>query len=361
MPYLRCLAVLPAMLFAGGSLLAAQPSEPGRAPLDRPARQSAFSAHGMLLAVAGHSGEVLAVVGERGHVLTSSGLDREWRQASVPVAVTLTGIHAGTAAQMVAVGHGLTILRSGDDGRTWSKQTDGRQLARTFSDAAERARQARNQPLADKLLRLSREGADKPLLDVLMLDARTGLAVGAYGVALRTDDGGMSWSSACELFPGDEDRHINAIHLAGHQIWVAGERGLMYRSSDEGRSFEAVKTSTQAALFAIAGRGDTIVSVGLRGAVTISVDGGVNWNAVDTRSTYSFTAVLADPEAAGIFWAADDSGGLWRIDAAQLRARTGALRSRGPIAAFHVDAQRRVLAFGPLGLELLGTLPSVKN
>lgn len=325
-------------------------------PLDRPARASAFAARSMLLAVSHSGAGAIVVAGERGHILLSSDAARTWTQASVPVSVTLTAVDA-RGEQALAVGHGLSVLRSTDGGKRWTRMLDGRELAPRLAARADAAQRAGNRKLAEKLARLSGEGPDKPLLAVVALDDGIAIAVGAYGVALHTGDGGRTWDSAIERFPGDEDRHFNAIRRVGRTLWIAGERGLLYRSNDEGRTFQAVKAPTQASFFAIDGGGATLVAAGLRGLVAISADGGATWETLDTRSTYSFTSLARDPRADGVFWAGDDSGGVWRIDARNRRASAVPLRAHGPIAALHVDDGRAAVAFGPLGSETLGTLP----
>src|SRR5690606_30443947 len=73
-----------------------------------------------------------------------------------------------------AVGHDGTILHSADGGLTWSVQRSDPWRA----------------PSDDGQFN-PRQGV--PLLDVLMLDAQNGFAVGAYSLALRTGDGGRTW------------------------------------------------------------------------------------------------------------------------------------------------------------------------
>src|SRR5699024_977411 len=113
------------------------------------------------------AGERYVAVGARGHVLASAD-GRDWTQAeSVPVRATLTGV-AFSDGHLWAVGHDTTIIHSSDLGRTWELQYF--------------------EPLWDSPI------SEQPLLDVHFFDARRGLAVGAYGLIMRTADGGRNWT-----------------------------------------------------------------------------------------------------------------------------------------------------------------------
>lgn len=321
-------------------------------PLDKPARQSIFAAQGVLLnALVLPSGRALAV-GERGHVVFSDNLsaDAKWLQATVPVSITLTAITEIPGGGLIAVGHGLTILDSQDNGKTWHTVTDGRKLAGVFRQAADQAMQAGNQPQADKLNRLADEQANKPLLDVLMVNANDGLAVGAYGVILATHDAGKNWFPERGLLKDNEDRHLNAIRRVGKALWIAGERGLLYLSTDGGQHFSEIHAPTEATFFTIVGAGDTVIAAGLRGKLIVSADQGQSWRVVDTGTTYSFTAAVFD-QSANAFILADDSGGFWRIDAATHQLSRYAFRASFPVADITLDNQGNLMAFGLLGMQ----------
>jgi photosystem II stability/assembly factor-like uncharacterized protein len=311
------------------------------------------------------SGRALAV-GERGHVVFSDNpsADAKWLQATVPVSITLTAATEIPGGGLIAVGHGLTILDSQDNGKTWHSVTDGRKLAAIFRQAADQAMQAGNQPQADKLIRLADEQANKPLLDVLMVNATDGLAVGAYGVILATHDAGKHWFPESGLLKDGDDRHLNAIRRVGDALWIAGESGLLYQSSDGGRHFSEIHTPTEATLFTVVGAGETVVAAGLRGRLIISGDQGRSWRLVDTGITYSFTASLFDPSA-NAFILADDSGGFWRIDAVGHQLSRYAFRAGFPVADITLDNQGDLMAFGLPGMQkfahaLLATTVEVK-
>jgi photosystem II stability/assembly factor-like uncharacterized protein len=330
-------------------------------PLDRPAQRSELAMHSVLLSVSGGRSGVLVAAGERGHVLISPDRGKSWSQSSVPVSVTLTSVHFAAGGQGLAVGHGLTVLRSVDGGRTWTRQLDGRSASRSFAAEAQVAASAGRVKLAAKLDRLAREGADKPLLDVLMVGPASALAVGAYGVVLASHDGGTTWTWGHDVLPDGEDRHINVIRRIGDSVWLAGEAGLLYRCADDVKHCEPVMTSSRATLFAMAGSGDTLVVASLRGELLVSVDGGRTWSVTKTQTEHSFTSAIVDPAAAGSFLLGDDGGAVWRLDATREHLMPTGLRSRLPIADLHLDKDRELTVVGMMGVEILGALPAANN
>src|SRR3546814_18242984 len=69
-----------------------------------------------------------------------------------------------------------------------------------------------------------------------------GIAVGAYGMMLTTDDGGAHWSESAPML-ADIALHLNAIVRAGDgSLLIAGERGLLAHSSDGGLSWRLLQS-----------------------------------------------------------------------------------------------------------------------
>jgi hypothetical protein len=138
----------------------------------------------------------IVAVGERGIILLSDDNGKRWQQADVPVSVTLTAVRFADARNGVAVGHAGVVLTTSDGGAHWQRVLDGQQLAALALQAAKAAAGAtriRRRPCRDAE-RLVADGADKPLLDVCLLPHNRILAVGAYGLAFASEDGGRTWS-----------------------------------------------------------------------------------------------------------------------------------------------------------------------
>ncbi|THD14330.1 hypothetical protein B1808_03455 [Pseudofulvimonas gallinarii] len=287
-PLKSCL--LAASLFAALPLHAAWPD-----PVDSPAEVMPRAQRSLMLDVAAIPGDRLVAVGERGHILLSDDAGTTWHQAAVPVRSTLTAVAGGNSA-VIAAGHDGVILRSTDRGESWQRVREER-----FS--------------ADNHFSPSN---GTPLLDVLFLDDDSVLAVGAYALALRSDDAGASWQpleidlagkgggdaeaddsgdgedetdgllfDAEDLAIDDEvDPHLNAIARVGDALVMVGERGSVFRSSDGGESWQRLQLSYGGSMFGILPlSGQSLLVYGLRGRAFQSDDAGDSWRELDTRVT----------------------------------------------------------------------------
>ena len=133
----RALAGLAGWAVAGLLPASARAAQTGAAPavLSRPALMSPKALGAAMLAVT-RAGSRLVAVGERGTVLLSDDHGQHWRQAAVPVQVTLTCVTFADERHGWAAGHLGTILHSDDGGQTWRKQLDGITAAARMAEAA---------------------------------------------------------------------------------------------------------------------------------------------------------------------------------------------------------------------------------
>ncbi|MBT2339820.1 MULTISPECIES: WD40/YVTN/BNR-like repeat-containing protein [Pseudomonas] len=254
-------------------------ASPRIALLDQPALQSARAARAVLLAVT-RAGERLVAVGERGIVLLSDDSGMSWRQARVPVSVSLTAVQFVDAEQGWAVGHMGVILHSTDGGETWVKQLDGMAAAKL---ALVQAQQGDDPKQLKDAERLVADGPDKPFLDLYFRDRRDGYAVGAYGLILRTVDGGNSWQPWMGQVENPDDLNLYGIRAAGNALFIVGERGLLLRSNDNGRSFQALESPYDGSFFGLLGSSTgELVAFGLRGNAYWSADEGASWRPIET-------------------------------------------------------------------------------
>lgn len=104
--------------------------------LQRPALHSARAATSSMLAIA-LAGRRIVAVGERGIIVYSDDGGAHWRQAVVPVSVSLAGVRFLNGQDGWAVGHSGVILRTVDGGQTWSRQLDGVRAAQLALEAAQ--------------------------------------------------------------------------------------------------------------------------------------------------------------------------------------------------------------------------------
>lgn len=278
-------------------LAAAAMAQPAH-EMPRPAYQAPLAAEALVLDVTATSRNLVAV-GERGHVLLSQD-GRSWIQADfVPVQATLTRV-AYAEGHLWAVGHDSTIIHSYDFGQTWSVQH--------FEPDWE-----------------------MPLLDVHFHTQERGLAVGAFGLFMETNDGGqrwdvfdladrvtseaIDWDEAALLMAMDDEStfedlvdqwdddeyydaamdfdrgcyefmecHLNAfLELADGRQMIAAERGYGFRSVDGGETWESFRFPYSGSMFGLVEFAeDSILAFGLRGHVQRSDDFGDSWEILET-------------------------------------------------------------------------------
>lgn len=296
------LLFLPVLLQAQEQPGEIQPKEAERVPL----------ADESLILDITRAGERYVAVGARGHVLLSND-GREWEQAeSVPVRSTLTRVDF-VGGRLWAVGHDTAIIYSSDLGQTWSLQ--------------------HFKPLWDGPI------SEQPLLDVHFFDASRGLAVGAYGLIMRTDDAGRTWTATHmedvltseaiewqtpdaedeaaddngESEPADEfydasqdfDRgcyefmecHLNAIlALDDQRVMLASEGGYGFRSRDGGETWESFRFPYPGSMFGLVPTSGGVMAFGLRGNVQISRDFGDTWEQIISGVESTLLGAGIDPD-----------------------------------------------------------------
>ena len=273
--------------------------------LETSAYESDKAAQGLLLDIV-NTGKHLIAVGERGHILYSADQGTNWLQASVPVYVTLTAVFFITPDKGWAVGHEGVILHTTDAGKTWVRQLDGYQINKQVLKQAQQLvndRQEQLDAITDEKLREEavyqleeagylleeaieddRAGPAKPLLDVWFADENHGFVVGAYGILLQTLDGGTSWKLVSNRLDNQEGFHLNAITATGSEtIFITGESGSIFRSTDSGSSWTRLESPYQGSYFGLVNPGKYLLVYGLRGNVYRSEDNGDSWLVVDTN------------------------------------------------------------------------------
>jgi photosystem II stability/assembly factor-like uncharacterized protein len=139
----------------------------------------------------------------------------------------------------------------------------------------------------------------------------------------------QGWSRLTTIKQDNQPSVINAVTYDGDDIWVVGAKGLIARSSDEGRTFNAVPSAVDVGLNDVTVRGERIAIVGDQGTILRSTDGGRSF----TRSNYSlryrdgqgegslfdlYSAQLIDKDRGyivgdhGLILTTNNSGASWR-------------------------------------------------
>jgi photosystem II stability/assembly factor-like uncharacterized protein len=253
-----------------------------------------------------NTGERLIAVGERGHILLSDDKGENWSQADVPTSVTLTAVYFPTPDKGWVVGHDGVVLHSADAGQSWAKQLDGAQInsaiqaqiEQMFSDKQSVLERTDDPSLrgvleyeleslqffvSDAQLAVE-EGPTRPFMDVWFKNEREGIILGSFGMILKTEDGGQNWLPIMDHIDNLDGYHYYAIAPAGEALFIAGERGMLFRSFDYGESWQRLETPYEGSFFGVSGNkdGSKVVVFGLRGNAYLSSDSGVSWQVADT-------------------------------------------------------------------------------
>jgi photosystem II stability/assembly factor-like uncharacterized protein len=340
--------------------------------LERPSQPSALASRALLTDVQ-TVGERQVMVGAAGHILLRDA-NGQVQQARVPVDLLLTAVQFVDARNGWAVGHDGVVLHSADGGESWSKQLDGRAINPLLLKAAEeqvaRAQQAADAAAQDEQLATALDnarfalddaqaaeaaGPSRPLLGLWFRNARQGWVVGAYGVFLRTDDGGASWQPVSGL--DNPDRlHLNSVlGVADGSLLVAGEGGRLYRSTDGGEHWQAAQQPTDASLYALAElSGGQVMASGFGGTLLVSDDHGASWTPRELpvkaslygiRQLSSGAVVLAGQAGVLLYSTDGKTFEQWR--------------STGKAALLDVSETRagQLLLVGNAGLQVLPMIP----
>ena len=257
-----------------------------------------------LLTDADRAGERIVAAGERGHIIFSDNGGDSWTQGEVPVSVTLTGVDFGTDTHGWAVGHSGVVLHTEDAGESWALQLTGIRAAELAIETRkdeiaameERIEEAPEDEvddlewaLDDLIFSLENMQADleigpvNPLLDVWFENEDHGFVVGAYGMFLRTQDGGETWQDWGAKLDNPRSFHLNSItQITGGALVIVGEAGQIFVSVDGGDTWEKRESPYEGSLFGVLGTGkvNEVLAFGLRGNTFMSTDLGKNWKVV---------------------------------------------------------------------------------
>lgn len=333
---LRNVGTIALLLFAA---VAAQ-AQDATVSSQKPAIKSAKVAQSLLQDIV-RAGDRLVVVGERGHIATSDDNGKTWQQADVPTRAMLNAVFFISPTEGWAVGHDELVLHTTDAGKTWAIQLDGLKFTRKrmadsipaleaklkelkankqaaedqldglkpadssvatgseeetageADDGAHDQVEAMVSELDDKIADAESALSDakdaltntvaNPLMDVWFRDVQTGYAVGAFGEMIMTTDGGTTWVSIADRLNNPDRNHLNAIVGKDNLMYIAGEAGHVYRSTNAGASWTQLESPDpeNGSFFAINVVSDNEVFIaGLRGVMYRSVDRGANWKQI---------------------------------------------------------------------------------
>ena len=164
---------------------------------------------------------------------------------------------------------------------------------------------------------------------IAFMDELNGLAIGEAGIVYRTEEGGVQSEvqgqvlcagSVCDeeilstwtpVETGIETALTDIAFADAAHLWIAGEDGVVLRSTDGGASWDMTDTGVDATLLAISF--DTVdkgVAVGEGGTILVTDDGGRTWRQSATSASSRLNGI--DFAADGTTWAVGDNGAMLR-------------------------------------------------
>jgi photosystem II stability/assembly factor-like uncharacterized protein len=323
--------------------------------LDAPVLKSSLAQRALVNGLA-RSGDRLVAVGQRGHVLLSDDQGKSWRQAEVPVSSDLVAVAFPGADQGWAVGHDGVVLRSTDAGGTWTRVLDGRQAGALMvehykREAANAGDATRAAAALKEAERFAAQGAENPFLDIAFENANTGYLVGAFGLILRTTNGGASWQPLLHATDNPKALHLYAVRSIGGETYIAGEQGLLLKLDRATGQFRAIELPYKGTLFGVMGSDRALIVHGLRGTVLRCTDAGRSWQTVPTGLQVGLTASSIDAQGRIVIVSQAGHVLLSRDDGASFAlAKTD---KSAPAAAVAIVGPSSLVVGGPRGVSTL--------
>ena len=266
------------------------------------------------------AGNRLVAVGEHGIIIYSDDNGQSWKQAAVPVDVTLTTVAFATPRNGWAGGALGVVLHSTDGGLMWKTQITGIQVNQLVAAAATQFAASRpTDPMAERAVRRAdifmQAGPDKPFLSIVPFDSNNVQIFGAYRLCIKTKNSGESWQDCSLDVPDPISHNLYKAVRSGPSVYVAGESGSVFLSTDFGQTFSQLAAPAEDTLLGIlVTPARTLLSFGVAGGLFRSTDQGRTWSTQANPSQSDLTTgivlksgnILIMSEAGAIYLSADD-------------------------------------------------------
>lgn len=291
-------------------------------PLDSPAVPTARAETSLMLSAAQTDSRLVAV-GEFGRIIVSDDEGQTWQQVDSPVSVDLVSVYFSSDTTGWATGHSGVVLKSIDGGLTWNKLIDGRQVETLMRDYYQQRLNAGNES-AEHFLRdvdlNFQNGPELPFLDVWFANDDQGFVVGAFGMILATQDGGKTWTPWMDRIENPDVLHLNAVGSAGENVFIVGERGVVWKLDPETQQFVAHQSGYTGSFFGVTGDEENVVVFGLRGNAYRSRDDGNSWQPLSLPTRASINDGIVLPEGTLVLVTQSGQVVAGKIDASEFVA-----------------------------------------
>jgi photosystem II stability/assembly factor-like uncharacterized protein len=241
--------------------------------------------NGILYAIGSPSPGTDFVVGAQSIVWKVSEGKGQAVRVPLPISGELYGIAFPAPSTGFIVGNNGLILRTDDGGAVWKTvpspvrdaflQTVSFPSGRIGYIAGERGTLLKSEDGGTTWKALPKP-ADENLYSVYFRDDENGWVAGWGKTFLRTRDGGQSFRPVALSVPkvGRKDPSFNAVWGRGETVYLAGDHGLLYRSTDGGRTFSRIDLPTDSDFYAGCAEGSDYAVVGGEGGTLYAIGPG---------------------------------------------------------------------------------------
>lgn len=267
-------------------------------------------------------------VGHSGWVIRSDDGGETWyeqafNENSADPLLGISGPFSGPAAgKIFAYGAFGQFMVSQDGGNSWQKST--LTMAETEEEEApaaeEAAAEADEDPFADAFDPNSEdydpfaefesggmaEGySTRHFYSMIQAEDGSLYLAGERGMVLRSTNGGKSWKASEEIYTGS---FYGLLETADNNVLVYGMRGNAFLSKDHGATWTQSDIPLVQGLYnAAQGEDGAIVMVGASNTILVSRDGGESFKKVSRRGPFALSTILALDDGS---WLMAGEGGI---------------------------------------------------
>jgi photosystem II stability/assembly factor-like uncharacterized protein len=282
-------------------------------------RSSAIRRNDMFQSAATNS-RVLVVAGNHGLVLRSTDQGATWSRQEIEGWPSLIDLAACPDGQLAALAAESQVLVSADDGQTWASHEipteespqgitcdPGNRLWVVGSFSTIIASADGGASWDDKSI-----GEDTILTTIQFVDAQNAVVFGEFGANYRSADGGATWTAGVPL-PNDFYAQ-DAFFLDRNTGWVGGLAGQIQHTTDGGATWSLEATGLLVPIYGIANIGEVIYAVGGEGAL-LRRDGGT-WARVEHGEPVRLLLRVLQPVGTDRLLFGGAAGALYVVSAA---------------------------------------------
>ena len=231
------------------------------------------------------------ICGEQGLILRTEDGGKTWKHQFSGVSEELYRVAPGNANDAIAVGTNGTVLYTRDGGEHWQRKMQKGQLDyfdATMSDATNgwvvgEFETVMHTPDGGETWEIQRGGKRANFRAIALFSVsfhdQDGMVAGQSGNVFSTSDLGKNWRSV----PSTTESSMYATRFSDSQIWIAGDDGTLLNMAPGAAQNLSIVRPTAATLTDIGFRGSIGIAVGLGGIIVRTDDNGAHWHKVGQK------------------------------------------------------------------------------